>query len=251
MDVFIFLFNCYCVLFIISILLDDNSIVDVFWWMWFWIVASMLFVQGGDYSLTKIIVLCLVLLWAVRISVHIGKKKIKKPWEDPRYAQWRKEWKYFLLRSFFQVYMLQMILLILVSFPLYIIFTSSWTGSVILLIIGSIISLSWLLYESIADIQLDRYLANTPPKNTIFTGWLFRYSRHPNYLWEIVFWLGILIISLQYWLWGLIGFGTIAWLLLYVSWVPMKEIRYKRKWNWEEYSQKTPKFIPDFSLKDT
>jgi steroid 5-alpha reductase family enzyme len=49
-------------------------------------------------------------------------KKLKTKKEDSRYAVWRGEWKYFYLRSFFQVYVLQMILMFLVSLPLFLVF---------------------------------------------------------------------------------------------------------------------------------
>ena len=81
-------------------------------------------------------------MWSLRISIHIGKKKVSKRGEDARYAQWRKEWKYFYVRSIFQVYLLQMILLLIVSLPLYVIFSNSGSINNILLILGSIISLA-------------------------------------------------------------------------------------------------------------
>jgi steroid 5-alpha reductase family enzyme len=89
-------------------------------------------------------------------------------------------------------------------------------------------------------------LQTTQEKNKVFTGGLYKYSRHPNYFWESVFWLGISIISLQNSLFGMVWFLVITILLLFVSWVPLQEKRHKKKDNWEAYSSKTPKFIPNF-----
>jgi steroid 5-alpha reductase family enzyme len=137
-----------------------------------------------------------------------------------------------------------MILLIFVSIPLYFIFT--WELNKILLTIWILISLFWFTYESLADYQLSNYIKSKPTKNLIFTQWLFKYSRHPNYFWEILFWLWISIISFSNSYYWLIGFFTITWLLLLVSWVPIKEKRYSKKDNYLEYKSKTSLIIPNF-----
>ncbi|MBE2256187.1 MAG: DUF1295 domain-containing protein [Ignavibacteria bacterium] len=59
----------------------------------------------------------------MRLSYYIWKRKLKEKKEDPRYAKWRSEWKYFYTRSLFQVYLLQMIIMFLVAFPIYFIFS--------------------------------------------------------------------------------------------------------------------------------
>lgn len=56
---------------------------------------------------------------------------------------------------------------------------------------------------------------------------LYRYSRHPNYFGESVFWLGISLISLSFSYYGMIGWIVITVLLLFVSGVPLQEVRYE------------------------
>ena len=235
---------CYIFLFLISLKLKDNSIVDIFWWFWFIIISFWEYFYYAKNSLFHILVLVLILLWWCRIIYSILSRKLKHKWEDPRYSSWRKQWKYFKTRSFFQIYILQMILLFMVSLPLYFIFT--WEVNTILFFIWSIVSLFWLIYETIADHQLSNYIKFSKQKNLIFTKWLFNYSRHPNYFWEICFWLWITIISFSNWYYWLIGFIVITCLLLFVSWVPMKEKRYKLKDNYKEYSSETSLIIPNF-----
>ena len=241
------LFFCYLILFLISLRIKDNSIVDIFWGFWFILISLILFFKSWNYSIINLIPLILISVWGFRLSGSILLKKIKKPLEDPRYSSWRKSWKYFKIRSFFQVYLLQMILLLIVSFPIFFIF--SWDLKIKFVIIWSVISIFWFLYETIADYQLSNYIKNTKEKNMIFTNWLFKYSRHPNYFWEIMFWLGILIISFSNSYYWIIWFITISSLLLFVSWVPMKEERYKRKNNYVEYKNKTSLIIPFIKIK--
>ena len=239
---------CYLLLFWIAYKIQDNSIVDVFWWAWFLIVSATLLLQNSIFWLAQILTFVLILTWSLRIIISIWSKKLQVKREDKRYAIWRKKWKYFYTRSFFQVYLLQMVLLILVATPLFIIFSSQTSNQAAVSIVWWIIAWVGLIYESIADYQLKKYLSNAPAKNTIFSEWLWQYSRHPNYLWESVFWLWISIISLQYSLWWIIWFLLITALLLFVSGVPPKEKRYKTKSNWKTY-KKTPLFIPNFFIK--
>ena len=188
----------------------------------------------------------LIFFWSLRISASILRKKLKHKTEDTRYAVWRDEWKYFYTRSFFQVYLLQMFLLVLVAIPLFVIFV--WEESnVYINFFWVIVSTFGLIYETIADIQVQKYIdSKNKKKNTIFTGWLWKYSRHPNYFWEIFFWFGITIISIQFSFYWWIWFFVIGFLLLFVSWIPLKEKSYKNKINYEEYIEKTPIFIPKY-----
>lgn len=245
-EILLVLWFCYILLFILSIKIKDNSIVDVFWWLWFLIIISVLIYNFWLNSLSHILAFILILFWSFRISLSIWIKKLKHKWEDKRYSKWREKWNYFYIRSFFQVYLLQMALLIIVAYPLFIIFEWNWDNN-LLNITGLIISLIWLIYETVADLQIQKFInSKNKKKNIIFTEWLWKYSRHPNYLWEIVFRLWISIISLQYSIYWIIGLITISFLLLFVSWVPLKEDYYKTKSNYKEYIKNTPLFIPKY-----
>lgn len=244
-EIIVTLWICYFILYVISLKIKDNSIVDVFWGTGFVIFATILFFSQNNHNLLEIVFFLIFCIWWIRLTYHIGKRKLFSKKEDPRYAGWRQEWKYFKTRSFFQIYVLQMCLLLIISIPIYFIFQDGISGN-ISTILGIIIMIFWVSYEALADAQLKKYLQTTQEKNKVFTGGLYKYSRHPNYFGESVFWLGISIISLQNSLFGMVWFLVITILLLFVSWVPLQEKRHKRKDNWKEYSSETPKFIPNF-----
>lgn len=244
-EIIVTLWICYFVLYVISLKIKDNSIVDVFWGTGFVIFAAILFFSQDNHNIFEIVFFLIFCIWWIRLTYHIGKRKLFSKKEDPRYAGWRQEWKYFKTRSFFQIYVLQMCLLLIIATPIYFIFQDEISGN-ISTILGIIIMIFGVSYEAIADAQLKKYLQTTQEKNKVFTGGLYKYSRHPNYFWESVFWLGISIISLQNSLFGMVWFLVITILLLFVSWVPLQEKRHKKKDNWEAYSSKTPKFIPNF-----
>ena len=244
-EIILTLWLCYFVLFLVSLKIKDNSIVDVFWGTGFLIFAGILFFSQESINIYEIIFFTVFSIWWIRLTYHIGKRKLFSKKEDPRYAGWREDWKYFKTRSFFQIYVLQMVLLLVISIPVYFIFQGE--------IWANIFTISWIVimilglgYEAVADYQLKKYLQNTTEKNKVFTWGLYKYSRHPNYFGESIFWLWISIISLQNSVFWIIWFLIITILLLFVSGVPLQEKRHKKKDNWEKYSQKTPKFIPNF-----
>ena len=267
----------YTLLFIFSIRLKDNSIVDVFWSIGFMIIAVVTYFEW-KMELPQSIVTFLILIWGIRLSSHIGFRKILEKKEDARYALWREQWGnwwYFYSRSFLQVYMLQMLLLIVVALPIFIVnilytdisipvlwfpTTHSTLYSigmnedtillpiVIISILGLLIAIFWLVFESIADYQLAQFIKIKKP-GEIFTSWLYRYSRHPNYFWESIFWLGISLIALPYSFFGLTWWIVITILLLFVSWVPLQEARYAGWPNWENYKKRTSVFVPWFLEK--
>jgi steroid 5-alpha reductase family enzyme len=73
-----------------------------------------------------------------------------------------------------------MCLLLIIATPIYFIFQDEISGN-ISTILGIIIMIFGVSYEAIADAQLKKYLQTTQEKNKVFTGGLYKYSRHPNY----------------------------------------------------------------------
>lgn len=247
-EVICFLWLCYCILFGISLKIKDNSIVDVFWWTGFVLIAWIVFLQNNGHSIYSFLFLLVLSIWWLRLTYYIWKRKLLSHREDPRYAQWREKWKYFKIRSFFQVYILQWVLMLGISTPVFLVFSKPLELNIYFLW-GIICMIIWIIYESVADYQVKKYLAWSPQKNMIFNWGLYKFSRHPNYLGESIFWLWVSIVALQFSILWIIGFLLITFLLLFVSWIPMKEVRYKQKSNWKQYSQKTPKFIPNYFIK--
>lgn len=232
----------YFLLFLLSLILKDNSIVDVFWGLGFIQVAIHSWYLNPTVSFLKIAVLVFVIFWGTRLAYHIVKKKLHSKQEDPRYQKWRKTWKYFYIRSIFQIYLLQMGLLVVVSLPLYLLFSLQNFGVSAFFIIGGFISIIGLLTEIIADKQLYKFIISK--QKGIMNKGLWKYTRHPNYFGESLIWLGISIIALPINIISLVSYITIFILLRFVSGVPMAEEIFKGNKEYEKYAKKTPAFFP-------
>jgi steroid 5-alpha reductase family enzyme len=234
----------YVLLFLLSIVLKDNSIADVFWGPGFLQVAVHGFILSGTREPSQILFTGLIAAWSLRLASHILSKKGLKKGEDPRYARWREQWKYFYLRSFFQVYLLQAVLLLIIALPILLVHTVPPPVGVIT-VVGLCIALSGLIYETIGDLQLRAFI-KTGKKGQIMTQGLWKYSRHPNYFGESVFWLGASIVAVQVSALAIISWILITLLLRYVSGVPLAEERYADNRAFQDYKRKTPPMIPNF-----
>lgn len=246
--IIIFIGACLLLLFLLSIKFKDNSIIDAFWGLGFVIITLMSYFMFSELLLSQTILSLLVIAWGLRLFLVFLGKKLPYSWkEDKRYARWREKWTYFYTRSFFQVYLLQWILMFLVALPILMInLSDNFAQNIALTIIWWIIALAWLLYEDRADAELYGFIRNKKSWDILTSG-LRKFHRYPQYFWESVFWLWISIISLQVNIWGMIWWIVITILVRYVSWVPLLEDRYKGQKNYEEYSKHTPIFLPDYS----
>jgi steroid 5-alpha reductase family enzyme len=114
---------------------------------------------------------------------------------------------------------------------------------------GSIVLFASILLAYIADRQLRYYRLNTKNDGkTINTG-LWRRSRHPNYLGEILTWWGLYIIALscglEYW-WTGIGALTITVMFRFISIPMIEKYSIKRRWDYENYQKQVPMILPSF-----
>ncbi|MCA9364452.1 MAG: DUF1295 domain-containing protein [Candidatus Moranbacteria bacterium] len=113
------------------------------------------------------------LSWRI-FSCHRGKG------EDWRYAHWRGEWMkngrwYFLLRSFFQVYMFQCLIVLLILLP---VLTTVYSGRdlSVLSFLGIGLWIFWFLFEVVGDWHLERFLADSSNHGKLMMGGLWKYT---------------------------------------------------------------------------
>lgn len=232
--------------FVLALWKRDNSIVDVFWGFGFVLLAWYGLLRTMTFEPAQFLITALVTVWGLRLSLHILTRKLGKP-EDFRYAAWRKEWgKWFLPRSFLQIFMLQGALMLVIAAPIILTALYYQPQHWGYLVAGGGIWLFGFIFEAVGDAQLRRFL-RTRREGQLMTGGLWKYTRHPNYFGESMMWWGIFVLSAN-WL-ALISPLTLTFLLLYVSGVPLLEKKYAGNPAWEAYKKRTSVFIPWFPKK--
>jgi len=223
-----------------------NDIADVAWGLGFTLVAVVSLVAGDVYSPRGLLVSGLVLAWGLRLALHIHNRNRGRG-EDPRYRQWREEWgKWFVLRSFLQVFMLQGALLLLVAVPIVFVNTAPAGPLGWLDLLGLAVWLYGFGFEAVGDWQLLKFIRNPGNKGKLMTSGLWRYTRHPNYFGEVTLWWGIWLMTLCLpggWL-TIVGPLTITILILKVSGIPMLEKPYEDRADFQEYKRRTSAFFP-------
>ena len=243
----IIIFIYMSILFIIGTIKKNNSIVDVGWGLGFIVIAISTLLFSNNYSPTRIIISALVIIWGTRLSTHIYKRNRNKP-EDFRYMEMRKKFgKHILIKSYLYIYMLQGLLMAIISLP--IILNNTYKSNInAFTIIGIIIWITGFIFESIGDYQLKRFITNPNNKGKIMDKGLFKYTRHPNYFGESLMWIGIFFTSIIKFnsLIGIISPLLITYLLVYVSGVPLLEKAFDNNLAYQEYKKRTSKFIPWF-----
>lgn len=240
------LFIYMTVWFLISLWKKRNDVADIAWGLGFILLAWVAFLVSDTQTVRGFVVAMLVTLWGLRLASHIYKRNKGKV-EDPRYLKWRETWgKWFYLRSYFQVYILQGIFLFLISLPIIQINLQPNVRFGGLDILGLCIWLFAFIFESLADRELAFFVKDPNNKGKILQTGLWKYSRHPNYFGEVLSWWGIWIIAISVLggVWTIIGPLTITVLILYVSGVPLLEERLKSREGYVDYVRKTNKFFP-------
>ena len=237
-----------CGLFVVSLIVKNNGVVDAAWGGGFLLVAVVTFLHYVDAHPRQLLVMLLVAAWGLRLAAHIHVRN-RGQGEDFRYRKWREEWgDHFVLRSFLQIYMLQGALLLVVATPVWVVNHDPGGGLGWLDLIGVLVWAVGFTFEAVGDWQLLRFLRDPASEGKIMQTGLWSYSRHPNYFGEATLWWGVFLIALGApygWL-AVISPVTIAFLLLKVSGIPMLEARWEGNPEFEEYRRRTNALIPWF-----
>ncbi len=232
--------------FVAAVLKKDNSLADVAWGPGFVLVAAVSLALGPGPSPRKLLVSGLVLLWAARLATAVLARNLKKG-EDERYAAWRRKWgRWVIPRSYVQVFLLQGLLLVIVSLPVIAVNASDAAPLGGPDLAGAILWLTGFFFETEADRELARFKKDPANRGRLLTTGIWRYSRHPNYFGEALMWWALFLMALPVpgAVWTAAGPLLITFLLRYVSGVPLLERKYRGRADFEAYARKTSVFIP-------
>ena len=232
--------------FALSVLKKRNDVADVAWGLGFVMLSWASFFLGPGRAGRGLLAGILVSIWGIRLARHIRARNQGRA-EDYRYAQWRKEWgRWFYLRSYAQVYLLQGVLLFWIVFPVLLINQGPGPALNYLDFAGVTVWLFGFIFESVGDAQLARFIKDPNNKGQLLQSGLWRYTRHPNYFGEVTQWWGIWLsaLSVPNGLIGMIGPLTITVLILKVSGIPLLEKKMTKNPQFVEYKRRTSMFIP-------
>ena len=212
-------------------------------------VSSVLFIffksnTVESINLGSLTLSTFIIIWSLRLGTFLF-LRIKKAGKDRRFNEIKKSFSWFFMTfSVSGMWVTICSICALTGIANGIIFSSTTIIGIIIFIIGFTI-------EIIADSQKTKFRANDDNKDKFISSGLWKYSRHPNYLGEIILWLGISLISFS----SLEGFQYVTLispiftylLLVNVSGINLLEKSGKKKWghleSYKIYKNNTPRLI--------
>jgi len=234
---------------LVALLRKDASVVDAMWSVGYVLVTWQTYAltQGAGIEARRLAVFAAVTLWGLRLWLHLGLRHAEEG-EDRRYAKMRVRWgKTFALSSLTKVFGLQGVLMVLIASPVLAVMAapglpvcSAWD------IVGGLMCALGFAIEAIADRQLVDFRRRADRGDAVLDSGLWRYSRHPNYFGESLFWWGLGLVAVaEGAAWALVSPVLLTWLLLRVSGVALMETTIpERRPAYADYVARTSAFIP-------
>jgi len=189
------------VIYIASVLTKNSSFYDPFWSIApLPIVLFLSFLSyEKDENLIKILLILVpVTYWSVRLTNNWRKGWKGLKHEDFRYIDLKTKFKKFpYLIDFFGIHLYPTLQVNFSLFPLYYYFLYDFSTISIALYIISFFTICSVLLEHLADEQMREFRSKPENKGKTMNRSLWKYSRHPNYLGEVLFWWGLYLMTLS------------------------------------------------------
>lgn len=229
--------------FIFSLVFKNASVYDPYWSVQP-IVITLIFAFFSEITVYRVLLLFAVFFWGIRLTANWAYTFKGLCHQDWRYTMLcEKTGKFYPLINFIGIHFVPTLVVYFATLPaVYALGNDSEISVLSVLFIA--VSVLAVCLQGVSDIQMHRYRKNR--KTPFIREGLWKYSRHPNYLGEILMWwgVGLSVYSLfpsEPWL--LIGAVINTVLFLAVS-IPMADGRQSKKEGFFEYKRETRMLLP-------
>ena len=238
----------------LALRINNLGIVDIAWSYAFALVAIFYAATTHGDSTRRWLIAGMATLWSLRLGTHLCiRVKSHHPHEDVRYALMRANWSKNLKSQVLIFFQLQAVLIVLLSIPFLIVCLNDRPGISLLEWLGAVVWLIAVAGESLADRQLKQFRLRPENNGRICQIGLWNYSRHPNYFFEWLVWVGFFVFALG----SPLGYVAVycpvlmLFFLLRVTGIPLtEELSVKSKGDaYREYQRTTSAFVPWFKKK--
>lgn len=240
----------FSVVWYLSRALDNYSFVDIAWAYGLLFLLPLYFVMFQGAEFRKALIWGMAAAWSLRLGTHLLIRIVRHhPEEDVRYQVLRKKWAGEQLGwKFYVFFQAQGLLILVLSVPMALSMRNPVPTLLPLEVVGLFVCLIGIAGEALADFQMQNFKSDKPNKGRVCNAGLWRYSRHPNYFFEFVAWMG-------FWLfacgspWGWITIYApvaILYFLLRVTGIPLTEkcsVESKGQ-AYRDYQRTTSAFVP-------
>ncbi len=231
--------------------IKNNGIVDIFWAFNFLVIAIIIWLLANGYPPRKNIVCLLAALWSLRLGLYLLIRvgsHLKE--EEGRYKKLREEWND---TKFFFFFQMQAFSNVMLSLPFFFIALNPEPQISLIEYIGAGLWCVSIVGEGLSDWQLKHFKKDPANKGKVCQYGLWNYSRHPNYFFQFMIWISVLIFAIPSpygWI-SVICPLSIGYLIFKVTGIPMTEEQAVRSKGeaYKEYQRTTSSFAPWFKRK--
>lgn len=237
-------------IFVFSMAMNNSSMYDPYWSVKPVVIAGYYFLAfyPGEVPVRQILVLSLVLLYGIRLTSNFYRDWPGLDHEDWRYRNFRKQFpKLYWPISFLGIHFFPTLMVYLGCLPMFGAMAEGgralnlWDAAAVIVLLGSIV-LAFVADEQLRNFR--KYLTN---KGKFIRSGLWRNSRHPNYLGEVLTWWGLFLFALaagcEYW-WTGLGALVITLMFVFISIPLMEKKNSKSKPGYTEYMKQTSMLVP-------
>ncbi len=236
------------VVFAFSRAYSNSSFYDAYWSVIPPLLTFYWWSQAGSSHLRCWLVAVLVLVWAVRLTANWVYGFPGLHHEDWRYAMMRERtgrWEFVV--DLVAIHLIPTLQVFLGMLPVYVCVTRAGGDIGWLTAVAFVVGLAAVALESVADLQLHRFVRDRQPGEVLDRG-LRRWSRHPNYFGEFGFWFALALFGVAaspadaWWLFT----GALAMLAMFLgASIPMMEKRsLERRPDYQRVIDRVSRFVP-------
>ena len=229
--------------FIFSLIFKNASVYDPYWSVQPPVIL-VAFAIGKDLTVLGILLLAVVSFWAIRLTANWAYTFGNLTHQDWRYTMLHeKTGVFYPIINFVGIHMVPTLVVYGCILPAVYAIREGLSAN-IASVLFLCLSLSATIMQGIADIQMHKYRNNRT--TTFIRVGLWKYSRHPNYLGEILMWWGVAmaVVCADPNAWYLTAGAVANTLLFLVVSIPMADKRQSRKEGFAEYKKQTRMLLP-------
>ncbi|HUS28290.1 MAG TPA: DUF1295 domain-containing protein [Kofleriaceae bacterium] len=238
-----------CVLWFVAEKTKNAGIVDVGWAQSFTAVILVFAVQPLTPRSNWLPIAIVVIAWSTRLTCYLIARGAATGREEGRYVDLRRRWALHASKRFFVFFQAQAALAALLATAFVVPFVSpAWDGGIVRAF-GALVAAAGVAGEAAADAQLRAFKKDPANVGKVCDTGLWSYSRHPNYFFEWLVWLGFALYGLAFapaGLVALLGAAIIFGSIWGVTGIPPTEAQALRSKGeaYRDYQRRVSKFIP-------
>ncbi len=240
------------VVFICSVIFKNASVYDPYWSVQP-IVILIGYAVGKTLTLTGWLLLIAVCLWGVRLTVNWAYTFPNLTHQDWRYTMLdEKTGKLYPIINFVGIHLVPTLVVYACVLPaVYVLYFTAQFHP--LCLIFTAVSLGATILQGVSDIQMHKFRKNKRAGKVsgFIREGLWKYSRHPNYLGEILMWWGVGLVSICAMpsRWYLLLGALANTLLFFCVSIPMADRRQSCKEGFADYKAHTRMLLPIKKVK--